>query len=140
MNRRVMLTLLGRSTVAGFVYTSSTFRTAHAAMQALSGSIVAQASSSTFESQMQAYIAATETREYSEEGVPMIVVCEDLTAQAPAPPVYSKSMNDTLAPLYRTYVETWSRLQPNAPAVDAGKLLEFLSSRHFFDGGRDGTL
>jgi hypothetical protein len=84
-------------------------------------------------------MARLATRVYSEEGIPMILACEDVTAKHPLSPA-SRTMNHALAPAFETYVEAWERLHPEATAGDVAKLVELLAYRDFAGGGRDTQL
>ncbi|MFN2974413.1 hypothetical protein [Terriglobus aquaticus] len=140
MNRRAMLTLFGKSAVAGVAWSSSLTRTPLAGVVASLTPVAQQTASSTYDTQLQDAMTRLSSRVYSEEGIPMILACEDLTASHPVAPLYSKPTNDRVAPAFQQYIEAWGRLHPDAPADDVAKLIELLSYRDFEHGGKDDNL
>ena len=82
-------------------------------------------------------------RVYSEEGIPMFLVCENVagkgggaTNNAPA----DKDLNRIVAPAFRRYAAEWERMHPNASSADVAKIVEFLADRDFAQGGKEKTL
>lgn len=140
MNRRALLVMFGKTAAASLAFGSSITRTPLAAIVHSTTPAAAQATSATYDTQLQAAMDKLSTRVYSEEGIPMILACEDLTAKTPVPPLYSKPMNDAIAPAFQKYLDAWGRLHPDAPAGDVAKLVELLSYRDFEDGGKDDNL
>lgn len=140
MNRRAALVLVGKTVAAGAGCLSSTFSRSAFFNAVTSFTPVVQAQvSSTYETQLQADMTMLAKRVYSEEGIPMILTCEDLTAKKPVVPA-SKVMNNAVAPAFHKIVEAWLRLHPDAPVGDVAKLLELLAYRDFSGGGKDTNL
>lgn len=77
------------------------------------------------------------TRVYSEEGIPMLLVCESVGAEQPAP---TSNLNQIVATAFRRYAGEWEQLHPNAPADDVNKIVEFLADRDFANGGKEKSL
>ena len=140
MNRRALLIMFGKTTAAGLAFGSGLSRTPLAGIVSSITPPSAQATSATYDTQLQAAMDKLGTRVYSEEGIPMILACEDLTAKTPVAPAYSRRMNDAIAPVFQKYLDAWGRLHADAPAGDVAKLVELLSFRDFEDGGKDGNL
>lgn len=85
-------------------------------------------------------LARLGSREYSEEGVPVFLACEDLVAartrrHAPPAPAWSQTVASDL----RINGEAWLRIFPNAPDTDISKLIELLADRDFGHGSRGRT-
>ena len=140
MNRRALLIMFGKTAAAGVAFGSGLTRTPFAGIVSSITPAAAQATSATYDTQLQAAIDKVSATEYSEVGVPMILACEDLTATAPVPPIYSKAMNNAVASAFQQYADSWNRMHPDAPAADLPKLVELLSSRDFRSGGKDDNL
>lgn len=140
MKRRALLVLFGKAVAAGTVFGSGITRTPITGILQSSTPAVPQATSATYDQQLQAAIDKVSGTEYSEVGVPMILACEDLTAKQPVPPRYSKLMNESVANAFQQYSDAWNRMHPDAPATDLPKLVELLSARDFRSGGKDDSL
>ena len=140
MNRRAALAMVGKTMVAGAGCMSSTLTRSSFLGALTSFTPVAHAqTSSTYEAQLQADMTMLAKRVYSEEGIPMILTCEDLTAKTPVAPA-SKAMNNLVAPAFQKCVDAWKQLHPDAPVGDVAKLLELLAYRDFVGGGKDTNL
>lgn len=137
MNRRALLIMFGKTAAAGVAFGSGITRTPVGDIVSSITPAAAQATSATYDAQLQAAIDKVSETAYSEVGVPMILACEDLTVKEPVPAVYSKPMNDAVANAFQQYTDAWSRMHPAAPATDLPKLVELLSSRDFRSGGKD---
>ena len=140
MNRRGALAMFGKSMVAGAGWLH--FDLTRTPFFNIVGSItpaVQPETSSTFEAQLQADMTRLGTRVYSEEGIAMILACEDLTAKKPVGPS-DKAMDAAVSSAFHRYEEAWQRLHPEAPAEDVAKLVELLSYRDFAGGGKDTNL
>lgn len=70
------------------------------------------------------------SREYKEIGVPMFLVAEDLTAEAPPPPGRDGS-GRLLAMLLAEGAEALKTRRPSLDAEDIARLIETLADRHF---------
>lgn len=140
MNRRALLVMFGKTAAASFAFGSGPLRTPLAAIVRSATPTAGQTTSATYDTQLQAAMDILAKRVYSEEGIPMILACEDLTAKTPVQPVYSRPMNDAIASAFQKYLDAWGRLHPDAPAGDVAKLVELLSYRDFEDGGKDDNL
>ena len=140
MNRRALLLMFGKTAAAGVAWSSGLTRTPLPGIVTSTTPAAAQAVSSTYDTQLDAAMTRLSNRVYSEEGVAMILACEDLTAASPVAPVYSKGLNDIVAPAFQKYVDAWERLHPDAPAGDVARLIELLSYRDFEHGGKDDNL
>jgi hypothetical protein len=70
------------------------------------------------------------SRDYREIGVPMFLVAEDLTGQAPAPKTRDAS-GRILAMLLAEEAEAMRRRRPELGADDIAQLIESLADRHF---------
>ncbi len=91
-----------------------------------------------FDERLRADLARLKTRVYSEEGIPMFLVCENLalkTASQASAAAPSPTVNKTLASAFRRYADAWQRIRPDAPASDVAKLVEALADRDFANGG-----
>lgn len=71
--------------------------------------------------------AKLERPPYSEEGVPVLLVGEDLTAVSPA----GVADGPQLAKEFRQITELRLEADPNAPVSDLSKLVELLAARDF---------
>ncbi len=69
--------------------------------------------------------------EYSEEGIPVFLACEDLTITKPA----LTPLNATVASEMRRTAESMSHIKPDVAAGDVSKLIEIVAGRDFKNGG-----
>ncbi len=137
INRRAALAIFSKTMVAGAGWMIAGPAHSSRFHFIVTSTPVTQAqASSTYETLVQADMAMLSKRVYSEEGIPMILACEDLTATSPVRPA-SRTMNDVVAPAFQHVVEAWQHLRPNAPVGDVAKLLELLAYRDFASGGED---
>ena len=140
MHRRAVLAMFGKSAAAYAGWFHSGFTRSLFPEPGASTASAAQAqAASTFEAQLQADMATLSKRVYSEEGIPMILVCEDLTAKTPVVPA-SKAMNAAVAPAFQHYAEAWQQVHPEARVGDVAKLVELMAYRDFAGGGKDTNL
>lgn len=82
-------------------------------------------------------------RVYSEEGIPMFLVCENLGSNRTSserPPAAATSLSEKVAFAFRRYAAEWQRLQPGAPATDVARIVELLAYRDFANGGTEKSL
>lgn len=71
-------------------------------------------------------------RPYSEEGIPVFLVCEDLTPGGRSSRVLpGPAQDDRLRLQFRTNAAAWPRIRPEATADDLGKLIEIVAERDF---------
>ena len=92
------------------------------------------------EQSLREHLARLGSREYSEEGIPVFLACEDLVAvkthrHTPPPSAWSQ----TVASELRKNGEAWLRIFPKAPDTDVSKLIEVLAERDFSRGSRGKT-
>ena len=73
----------------------------------------------------------------SEEGVPVILACENLVVAKgqKAAPLRLTAFNTAFVSEFRRNAEAWERLQPNSPNTDVAKLIQILAKRDFAQGG-----
>ena len=82
-------------------------------------------------------VARLAPRAYSEEGVPVLLACEDLVADKilREPKVELTPFNTSVASDFRKTAEAWQRIHPDAPDTDISKVIEVLADRDFSNGG-----
>jgi hypothetical protein len=139
MNRRAVLAMVGKTVAGGASLSSSLAASSWLSAIAILPPPAEAQTPTAFEAQLQADMTLLAKRVYSEEGIPMILGCEDLTAKTPVAPA-SLAMNRAVAPAFHKYVEAWQHLHPDAPVGDVAKLLELLAYRDFAGGGKDTNL
>ena len=83
-------------------------------------------------------LARLAPRAYSEEGIPVVLACEDLvrdgTSRQPATTL--TPFNTAFATDLRKNAEAWQRIHPDAADADLAKLIEALADRDFAVGGK----
>ena len=136
-NRRVVLAMWGKALLACTGWLSLKGRCAGAAYHDTSARGTEPMNET--DDRLLADMKQLGTRVYSEEGIPMILACEDLTAKT-AGARSSGPMNAAIAGAFSRYVDAWQRLHPDAPASDVPKLVELLAYRDFAGGGSDNNL
>lgn len=140
MDRRGFITMFGNTMLsAGWLDFGST-RTPFLHLLTSLTPIVAPETTATYDAKLQGDMKQLSTRVYSEEGIAMILACEDLTARKPIGPSSSKKMNTVMSTTLQKYVDSWLRLHPDAPAGDLAKLVELLAYKDFAGGGKDTDL
>ena len=84
-------------------------------------------------------IARLAPRADSEEGVPVLLACEDLVVDKTSPKtaVTLTAFNISLASDFRKNSEAWQRIHPDAAETDVAKLVEVLADRDFANGGTE---
>lgn len=70
-------------------------------------------------------------RTYSDEGIPVFLVCEDLAPGTTVRHSQRKPLNPALADAFRKYAEILPRIRPHATEDDVPKLVEVLAERDF---------
>ena len=138
ISRRGVLGLFGKAAVAG-TWFHMTGATSLMHAQTMMTPLAPVRTSSTFDATLQANMTKLASRVYSEEGIPMILACKDLTAKKPVVPA-RKATNAAVATAIARYVESWGHQHPDAPAGDVAKLVELLSFLDFESGGKDNNL
>ncbi len=131
MNRRNALFALGATVFSGI-------RPLHAALGGAlqtpgmtSDQVASGAQSATNENIDERMRKDLAPHEYSEEGIPVFLACEDLTVNKPV----LSPLNAYLSSEMRRNAEAMQRVKPDAAAGDVGKLIEVLAQRDFARGG-----
>lgn len=75
-------------------------------------------------------LARLKQRVYSEEGIEMFLVCEDLTRIAP-PGIAPDALSVALATDLRQHAEALARVRPGATPSDVANIVEVLAERDF---------
>lgn len=83
-------------------------------------------------------LARLEARYYTEEGVSMLLACEDLAAKDGAVPYVPRRLNEQFTEAFRHYTELLDELRGDLGAQDAVGVLELLALRDFESGGGAG--
>jgi hypothetical protein len=68
-------------------------------------------------------------RQYSEEGIPMFLACENLAPNGKSDE--PTALKQDLAVAFRQEVDDWQRIHPDAPVTDVAKIVEVLADRDF---------
>ncbi len=77
-------------------------------------------------------------RVYSEEGIPMVLACENLV---PGPSSFvPTALNHMLSSAFIRDTNTYEHMKPEASAADVAKIVEMLADRDFAAGGREKAL
>ena len=139
MNRREALgaltaMALGRGGRSNSIFSllQSASGTAQAAGSSAPSGNVLQAD---FDDRLRKDIARLAPREYSEEGIPVFLACEDLAANKRSARL--APLNATIASEFRRNAAAWQRIRPEAPDSDVSKLIEVLADRDFANGGQE---
>jgi hypothetical protein len=79
-------------------------------------------------------------RAYSEEGIPVFLLGENLAAEPPAsrPNPSEQRARITMANAFREHAEIFQALHPNATGSDVAKIVEVLAERDFGPPGQRG--
>jgi len=80
------------------------------------------------------------SREYSEEGVPVFLACDDLVAKQAClkqHPVQLTPFNAALSSEFRQNAEAYLRIKPDAGPLDVGKVIELMTDRDFLNPAAD---
>lgn len=93
---------------------------------------------STIDDRLRADLARLAPRVYSEEGIPVLLACENLVpskdAHKPAK-VTLTALNAAFASALHRNAEAFQRIRPDAQAKDVAPLIEVLADRDFTHGG-----
>ena len=77
-------------------------------------------------------------RVYSEEGIPMLLACENLVpSQSSFVPT---ALNKNLSSAFIRDTNTYEHMNPDASAADIAKIIEMLADRDFSAGGIENSL
>ncbi len=125
MNRRDALLAMSATAVAGI-------RPFHTTWLRL----LQTAAPESIDDRLRKDIARLGPREYSEEGIPVFLACENLAASKSAS-VKLTAFNAALAAEFRKNAAAWQRIKPDAPDADVAKLIEVLAERDFSNGGKE---
>lgn len=127
MNRRKAVITLGAARLLGFIFPSAA---ALAEQEAAAGGLAKE-------------LEQLGTRVYSEEGIPMFLVCENVAEKGQSGSKQHTALtklNEVVASAFRRYASEWTRTRPNASAADVAKIVELLAHRDFAAGGREKSL
>ena len=104
---------------------------------AASGNPPRDAVPNTVEDRLRQDIARLAPRAYSEEGVPVLLACEDLVSDKAlrGQTVSVTPFNTSVASDFRKTAEAWERIHPDALDTDISKVVEVLAERDFANGG-----
>ena len=135
IDRRNVLRAMATTAIGGMLPLSSNLSWSQAAAPIASPS-EGQSKDTATEDRLRKDLDRLASREYSEEGVPVLLACEDLVGKkASRPRVYG--FNTTLASDFYRTGEAWKHLRPDASAGDVGKVIEVLADRDFASGGKE---
>ena len=84
-------------------------------------------------------LARLAPRANSEEGIPVLLACEDLVVDRTSQKstVMLTAFNTVLASDFHKNSEAWQRIHPDAAETDVAKLVEVLADRDFANGGTE---
>ncbi len=137
IDRRDVLRALAATAIGGVTPLSSTLAwTQTPAATPPAPASTGQPKDSATEDRLRKELDALAAREYSEEGVPVLLACEDLVGKKVPGPKLTDFNRAFAAEFYRTG-EAWKHLRPDAAAGDVGKVIEVLADRDFDRGGKE---
>ena len=89
--------------------------------------------------QLASELEQIEARVYSEQGIPMLLACQNLDGASgkSSGSLSSQSRNPGLAARFRELAQALQRLRPNLKDNDVGKLVEVLAVRDLAAGGKE---
>lgn len=96
-----------------------------------------------FDERVAAEMSRLSSRVYSEEGIPMLLACENLVPPATAgktPVLPTTAFNKVFSSAFHRYAVAWQRLHPDATEDDVPKVLELLADLDFAAGGKETAL
>ena len=140
MNRRGAIAAMAAATCGAVSSNAAIARLLRAPQEAgAAGAPRKGAPNDAVDARLRADVARLAPREYSEEGIPVFLACEDLLMKQPSrnPAGALTPFNAALAADLRKYAEAWRRIHPNAPDTDVAKVIEVLADRDFSDGGKE---
>jgi polysaccharide deacetylase len=144
MNRRHALRALGATAVAGFSPIDPALRALvkldpQSAQTADQNTPSKDSAQQAMDEEQRKYFARVASRANSEAGVPVFLACQDLVAervQQNSKPKTTTEFNEAIAHEFRAGAASWQRVRPDAPASDAGNVIEMLAERDFANGGK----
>ena len=77
-------------------------------------------------------------RVYSEEGIPMVLACENLVPDQSS--FVPTALNKNLSNAFIRDTKLYEHMKPEASATDISKIIEMLADRDFTAGGMEKTL
>jgi hypothetical protein len=85
------------------------------------------------EDRLRADLERLAQRTYSEAGIPMFLVCENLPAaqKGAAERTPRGALNEQLATAFRRDAEAWARARADAAAADAARIVERIAASDF---------
>lgn len=89
-----------------------------------------RAAPAALDAQLKSDVERLAPRVYSDEGIPMLLACVDVT-RGDGAAAATTAFNAALAAELRATGAAWERLYPEAKTEDASKLLEVLADRDF---------
>lgn len=134
MNRRKALGLMATTAAGGFGIMNSklnAFGQAAAGNPQPSPNDTSQAD----DDSLRKDLARMAPRADSEEGVPVLLACQDLVAEKKW--ARTTATNAAIAAEFRRTAAAWQRLKPAAPVTDVGNLIQVLADHDFAQGGRE---
>lgn len=78
-------------------------------------------------------LSALSRRDYSEQGIPVFLVGENLPSDNESPDRRrrSEAANTILVEVFRRHAEAWQQMNPDTKEADVSKLIEVLAERDF---------
>lgn len=144
MDRRDVLELFGKAAVAGAGRWLIKLTGSPIGKESQSSATpAASAGTKAFDEHLALEMKRLDKRVYSEEGIPMLLACENLVPNAATgmPVVLpTTEFNKVFSSAFRQYAEAWQRLLPGATDASIPKVLEFLADMDFARGGKESSL
>jgi hypothetical protein len=81
-------------------------------------------------------LARVENRKYAEEGIPMLLACDNLVDPRRAGAKNVPEENAPLAAAFRHYVDLLPRVRASVSADDVARIVELLAEQDFAAGGK----
>ena len=139
MNRRDALSVLTAGAAGAFGTFNSAFarllRPGSGNTQTGSAAPSGEKSPDNIDDLLRKDLARLAPREYSEEGIPVFLACEDLVANKRSAKL--SPLNAAISSRFRRNAVAWDRIRRDAPASDISKLIEVLADRDFANGGKE---
>ena len=141
INRRGALAAMAGATYGALssnAAIASLFRSTQGLPGTVAGTLGKDGPKTTVDARLHEDLARLASREYSDEGVPVFLACEDLVVRAvPRSPAAITTFNAALVADFRKTVEGWLQIHPDAPNTDVAKVIEVLADRDFAAGGKE---
>ncbi|GEM_PF-1370951 len=135
MNRRAVLVSIGLTAFSEVAWSASD---QIAVPQSKLSNDNVPSSEPILDSRLREDLARLAPRAYSEEGIPVFLVCENLVpakTSQPTAKVTLTALNTALASAFHRNAEAFQRIHPDAKAKDVAPLIEVLADRDFANGG-----